>query len=233
MSRAALLRRDLGWTLAALLLILLWEWSGLDLSALRQWGDASGFAWREAWLTSKLLHEGGRMLAWVILALMVLDAWRLWLDGPSRRERVQAIAASLLAVLLVPSIKRVSSTSCPWDLAEFGGVASYVPHWQLGVLDGGSGHCFPSGHAAAGFAFFSLYLLWRGHRPGLARALLVGVLLMGLLFGWAQLARGAHYPSHSLWSAWLCWVLVWLVHSVPAWRSAGLPLQSRLRQPSA
>lgn len=233
MSRAALLRRDLGWTLAALLLIFLWEWSGLDLSALRQWGDASGFAWREAWLTSKLLHEGGRMLAWVILALMVLDAWRLWLDGPSRRERVQAIAASLLAVLLVPSIKRVSSTSCPWDLAEFGGVASYVPHWQLGVLDGGSGHCFPSGHAAAGFAFFSLYLLWRGHRPGLARALLVGVLLMGLLFGWAQLARGAHYPSHSLWSAWLCWVLVWLMHSVPAWRRARLPLQSRLRQPSA
>jgi membrane-associated PAP2 superfamily phosphatase len=219
MSRAApMLRRDLGWTLAALLLILLWEWSGLDLAAVRLWGDASGFAWREAWLTSKLLHEGGRMLAWVILVLMVLDAWRLWLDGPSRRERVQAIAASLLAVLLVPAIKRVSSTSCPWDLAEFGGAARYVSHWQFGVLDGGAGHCFPSGHAAAGFAFFSLYLLWRGHRPRLARWMLLAVLGLGAIFGMAQMARGAHYPSHSMWSAWLCWVLVWLVQSAPGWR---------------
>jgi membrane-associated PAP2 superfamily phosphatase len=30
------------------------------------------------------------------------------------------------------------------------------------------------------------------------------VLLFGAVFAWAQLARGAHYASHSLWSAWLC-----------------------------
>lgn len=218
MSRPRLLR-DLGWTLAALALLLLWEFAGLDLASARLWGSAQGFAWREAWLTSTVLHQGGRALAWLLLGLMVLDAWRLWLDGPSRRARLQAIAASLAAVLLVPSIKRISNTSCPWDLAEFGGVASYVPHWQLGLLDGGAGHCFPSGHAAAGFAFFSLYLLWRGHRPALARAALAGVLLLGALFGWAQLVRGAHYPSHSLWSAWLCWVVVWAVQALPQRRS--------------
>jgi membrane-associated PAP2 superfamily phosphatase len=26
-------------------------------------------------------------------------------------------------------------------------------------------------------------------------------------FGGAQYLRGAHYPSHTLWTAWLCWVL--------------------------
>ena len=31
--------------------------------------------------------------------------------------------------------------------------------------------------------------------------------MAGLLFGGAQTLRGAHYPSHSLWTAWLCWTL--------------------------
>ena len=44
------------------------------------------------------------------------------------------------------------------ELAEFGGVAQHVSHWSLGVLDGGPGHCFPSGHASSAFAFFALLL---------------------------------------------------------------------------
>ena len=36
---------------------------------------------------------------------------------------------------------------------------------------------------------------------------LAGVCVTGLLFGWAQLARGAHFASHTLWSAWLCWAV--------------------------
>jgi hypothetical protein len=73
--------------------------------------------------------------------------------------------------------------------------------------DGGPGHCFPSGHAVAAFAFLPLYFQWRSERPRVAVALLAWVLGLGLLFGWAQLARGAHFPSHTLWSAWLCWVI--------------------------
>jgi membrane-associated PAP2 superfamily phosphatase len=82
-----------------------------------------------------------------------------------------------------------------------------VPHWLPGVADGGPGHCFPSGHAVAAFAFFGLYFLWRPHRPRLAAATAAATLIIGLAFGWAQLARGAHYLSHTLWSAWLCWAV--------------------------
>ena len=127
--------------------------------------------------------------------------------GPSRSDRLRWLGACLACLLLVPLAKRFSRTSCPWDVAEFGGSASYVPHWLLGTLDGGPGHCFPSGHAVAAFAFFSGYFLRRDTRPRLARVWLAGVLLAGLAFGWAQLARGAHYPSHTLWSAWLCWAV--------------------------
>jgi membrane-associated PAP2 superfamily phosphatase len=92
-------------------------------------------------------------------------------------------------------------------LAEFGGAARHLSHWRWGVADGGPGHCFPSGHAVSAFAFFGLYFLWRGHDAGRARILLWAVLGVGLLFGSAQLVRGAHYPSHTLWTAWLCWTI--------------------------
>jgi membrane-associated PAP2 superfamily phosphatase len=37
--------------------------------------------------------------------------------------------------------------------------------------------------------------------------MLAATLGFGLLFGWAQLVRGAHFPSHTMWSAWLCWTI--------------------------
>ncbi len=200
-------RFDLPVTLLVLAALLLWDTSGGDLALAHWYGTRTGFAWRDAWLTKSLLHDGGRLLAWGVLGLLVVDALHPLLPGPTRGERWRWIGVMLASGLLVPSLKLFSRTSCPWDLAEFGGAASYVSHWQIGVPDGGRGHCFPSGHAVVAFVFFGFYFLWRGHRPLLARGSLAVVLVVGSLFGWAQWARGAHYLSHTLWSAWLCWAL--------------------------
>ncbi len=203
-------RRDGPSTLAALLALLAWDASGADLAAARLFGDAQGFAWRDGFWTRTLLHDGGRIAAWVLLAALVAAALRAGAGTavqPGRTTRWRWIGVVLAGVVAVPAFKRVSLTSCPWDLAEFGGVAHYVSHWSRGLADGGTGHCFPSGHAVAAFAFFGLYFQWRDLNPRRARAWLVGVLAAGLAFGGAQLARGAHYPSHTLWAAWLCWAL--------------------------
>lgn len=218
-----LLVTDLGITLLGLAALLAWDASGLDLAVVRAFGDAHGFAWRDAWFTRVLLHDGGRWLAWGVIALLLADALQPRLAGPPRGARWYWLAVTFGCALLVPAIKRVSMSSCPWDLAEFGGIASYVPHWQFGAIDGGPGHCFPSGHAVAAFAFFGGYFAWRGSRPGIARAWLIAVCAAGLAFGWAQLARGAHYPSHTLWSAWLCWAAcVAAAHAPRSARSASL-----------
>lgn len=209
------------WLAAAALLA--WDFGGIDLSVTRLFGDAHGFAWRDSWLTAGLLHQGGRMLAWALLGLLVLDAIRPMLAGPPRRERAATVLATLACLVLVPALKRTSSTSCPWDLREFGGLAWHVPHWAWGVADGGPGHCFPSGHAAAAFAFFSLYLGWKHHRPRLAAWMLIAVTLLGASFGLAQIARGAHHASHVLWSAWLCWVVCLVVQA----RTAALKWPAR------
>ena len=200
-----------------LVALLVWELGAWDLAVTRWYGNAGGFAWRDAWWLRSGLHDGGRLLAWALLALLAVDALRPLVAGPSRRERGYWLAVALACVLLVPAIKRFSTTSCPWDLQAFGGHAAYVPHWVLGLADGGPGHCFPSGHAVAAFGFLGGYFLWRPHRPRLARAWLAGVLLAGALFGWAQLARGAHFVSHTLWSAWLCWAVTVVAHWAQVW----------------
>ncbi|MDO9074367.1 MAG: phosphatase PAP2 family protein [Rubrivivax sp.] len=208
MGRGQALRRDLAVTLGSLLALLAWDASGADLPAARLFGSARGFAWRGNFWTSTLLHDGGRIAAWLMLALLVVAALRAGAGSavqPGRAARWRWVAVMLLAVLAVPALKRLSLTSCPWDLAEFGGVAHYVSHWARGPGDGGGGHCFPSGHAVAAFAFLGLYFQWRDLNPRRARAWLLGVGAVGLAFGGAQLVRGAHYPSHTLWTAWLCW----------------------------
>ncbi|MBA4177076.1 MAG: PAP2 family protein [Leptothrix sp. (in: Bacteria)] len=209
-ARGSVLRRDLRVTGLALLALLAWDFSGADLTAARLFGNLHGFAWRDNFWASTVLHDGGRLAAWVLLAALLVIALRTpalpaW--GPSRAVRWRWTGVMLLCVLAVPALKRFSATSCPWDLAEFGSVARHVSHWALGQRDGGAGHCFPSGHAVAAFAFLGLYFQWRDFDAHRARRRLGAVLAAGLLFGTAQLARGAHYPSHTLWSAWLCWTL--------------------------
>lgn len=208
--------RLLGGLLLAALLLAGWEASGWDLVVSGWFGNASGFAWRDHPFTRDLLHDGGRWLAAAVLVLLVVDAIRPLVAGPARRQRWLGIALVLPPLAVVPALKRLSSTSCPWDLAAFGGTLPYVPHWLPGVTDGGSGHCFPSGHAVAAFALWGTVFAWHEARPGLARAWFVGVALVGLLFGWAQLARGAHFVSHTLWSAWLCAAL-----AAAGWMLAG------------
>jgi len=196
-----------------LLLLLAWDASGLDLAAARAFGTSQGFAWRDHWLVGHVLHTGGRWLALVVLGLLALNALLPgglpWLFGGKlgRGQRGWWLAATLACAVLVPGMKQITQTSCPWDLQEFGGVANYVHHWRLEVRDGGGGHCFPSGHAASVFALLSGWFVLRQPHPQAARIWLAVVVLMGLLFGTAQLMRGAHYPSHTLWTAWFCWVI--------------------------
>lgn len=208
--------RDGLWAALGLLLLLLWEASGADLAVVRTFGSAAGFVWRDGWWARGVLHQGGRFLSWLVFFGLAAQAVRVAYRRPagpdelSARARLAWLAIALVAVAWVGLLKHQSLTSCPWDLAEFGGRAQPVSHWRallLGQADGGPGGCFPSGHAVSAFTFFTQYFLWREHRPDVARAWLVGVWIFGLLFGAAQLVRGAHYPSHTLWSAWLCWVL--------------------------
>jgi membrane-associated PAP2 superfamily phosphatase len=203
-------------TLISLALLLLWDATGLDVALASRAGTPIGFPWREHWFLVKVMHEGARSLSWVlVIALFISIRWPFWiLRRLSAGERAQLAFTTLASVLAVSLLKLTSSTSCPWDLQAFGGAAHYVSHWAWGVRDGGGGNCFPAGHASAGFAYIGGYFVFRRSSPGIARAWLACALVAGLALGLSQQLRGAHYMSHTLWTAWVCWVTAFAIDAL-------------------
>ncbi|MGV1045796.1 phosphatase PAP2 family protein [Limnohabitans sp.] len=211
--------RDLTlYSLLALLCVMAWDFSGLDYPLMQAMGDAQGFSWKDNWWLEAVLHTKARQLAGVVLLGLVLMVWwpRGWFRHLSRLQRIEIVMGVLWCLLCISSLKRISLTSCPWDLQDFGGPAVYVSHWRWGVADGGAGHCFPGGHASSALAFLALCLPWltnatvADRRRG--RALLIGVLVLGFILGMTQTVRGAHYPSHTLWTGLICWAVSVLNH---------------------
>jgi len=198
------------------LALVAWDVARLDMPLARWWGDAQGFALRDSWLLADVLHDGARRLAWALTLALCLGVWwpQGWLRAISTARRLQLAGTTLAAALAVSTLKSFSGTSCPWDMAEFGGVASYVSHWAWGVFDGGPGHCFPAGHASAGFGFVAPWFVLRRTAPRLALPWIIAALAAGSLLGLAQQVRGAHFMSHTLWTAWLCWAVGLVVDEI-------------------
>lgn len=221
-------------SLLGLTLTLLWDATGLDLWVMSKLGSAHGFALQHNWWLETILHQRARDLAWVALALLAAMVWRpigFFRQLPSQ-QRTEMLLGTLLALLLINVIKHDSLTSCPWDLQMFGGVAEYRSHWSWGVPDGGPGRCFPGGHASAALAFLALPLSLLSSQKAADRRIgwwgLAAVLLVGGLLGAAQTLRGAHFPSHTLWTAQVCWTaalvnqLVW--RAVSKYRFKPVPI---------
>lgn len=202
-------------TLGLLAIAAAWDASGLDLPLARLAGGTAGFPLREHWLLADVLHDAGRRVAWLLELGLCIGVWLPF--GPLRElrtwQRLRLAVATLAAAAAVSLIKGLSPASCPWDLAIFGGLARHVSHWNF-QPDGGSGHCFPAGHASAGASFVSGYFSFRDSNPQVARRWLALALAAGCLFGGAQQLRGAHFMSHTLWTACICWAVAWGVHAL-------------------
>lgn len=207
-------RPDAWISVISLFVLLAWDFSSGDMQMAQWWGQTSGFALRDDWWMVKVMHEGARNLGWALLLALGVGIWRPWgaLRQVATAERVSLFVAVLSALLVVTLIKGMSKTSCPWDLQMFGGTAAYVSHWAVFQVDGGGGHCFPAGHASTGFAFVAAYFSLRQSGANSARLWLVCALLVGLVLGLSQQIRGAHFMSHTLWTAWLSWTVGWLSH---------------------
>lgn len=202
-------------TMIGLLVVLAWDASGWDIAVAKMMGNTQGFYLADSYFLSAYLHTGARNASLVLAAALIGSTIRPWgiFKTFSRRELLWAIVTTLLCALLVSAIKRFSHTSCPWDMEWFGGTIRYVSHWSR-ESDGGPGNCFPAGHASSAFAFVPYYFLFAfASRPTnnkRATTWLIGVCTLGMLLGFVQQLRGAHFTSHTLWTAWLCWSVAYI-----------------------
>jgi len=124
-----------------------------------------------------------------------------------RAIALPAFAGMALAAVAVAGLRELSGHSCPWDLAEFGGTAQWFPVFGDVPAAPGPGRCLPAAHASTGFALFALYFALRDGQPRLARWALALAWLLGLTAAAVQVARGAHFASHALWTAWVAWAV--------------------------
>lgn len=204
----------------------LWLWLGLPATG---WDDALARAYfdpvqqlfplRHAFWLTTVAHSGLKAavtaLALGALARALLGfVWPRW-----RTHRARWLWTALavgLASGAVSLLKAHSALSCPWSVLGYGGQAPHLALFDALPPGARAGHCFPAGHASGGFALWAFYFGWRDAQPRRARWAFWGALALGSVMGWAQMARGAHFLSHTLWSAWVVWmVLLALYAGVP------------------
>ncbi len=197
--------------LAFVAIAALFAMTDLDRTLAHAWAfDATlgVFRARGAWWSTNLVHDGGRHLVWAIwlatigtyVASFVIDDWRAY-----RRPALFTFVAIALATLAVNVLKALSNVDCPWDLIDFGGALPYVPFFADRPNALPSAACFPGSHSSSGFALVAFYFALQERWPRAARVALLSALAVGAVFAFAQEARGAHFLSHDLWSAFIVW----------------------------
>lgn len=212
------------WRELAVLLVLatlgttLFWFTDLDLRAARYFHhpDLPGDGWpvADAPLWQFFYRYAGAITATLALSgLAVLVAGSLvarW-----RRWRVHGLFAVLL-VLLGPGLmvnavfKDHWGRPRPHQVEELGGPLAYLPPFALG--EAGKAKSFPCGHCSVGFSFAALWLVLRRHHRRLARAVLAGGILLGVLMGVGRMAAGAHWLSDVVWAALIPWLVAWVLY---------------------
>jgi membrane-associated PAP2 superfamily phosphatase len=165
------------------------------------------------WLLKNTLHDAARIVsatAALILFAVAAAAWAMPRDARLRvyrKELLFAAIAALAATLTVGTLKHFSAHACPWDLEHFGGTALYHPLLAARPAPPVPVGCFPAAHPLSGYAWLAAGFSLLPHAPRLARRWWQLAFLLGTLLGAVQVARGAHFPSHVLWTAWVTWAV--------------------------
>lgn len=153
---------------------------------------------------SGLLATIHNVQTWAVVAFgLLLMPW------PSRRAPRRAsiylLACIAVTTLGVGALKQVSPVECPWSLTEFGGAQMFKHTFATQLSDAHAGHCAPGAHSSGAFALLGVFVLLRQRRHRAALPVLLGVSGLGLSFALCQWVRGAHFPSHDLWTACIAW----------------------------
>lgn len=190
-----------------------WDLLLADAAFSRQ---TNGFPWRHAWLTEQFNHVIlKRLFTLAALAFVAAAVWDLfsprrwsWL----RRFQLRVVALSAIAVPLAISImKQMSDSHCPWDLQRYGGSEPYVRLFEALPAGLAQGQCMPAGHASSALWMLSIAVFFVPRRLTRSAVVLAFFLALGLAVGWLQQLRGAHFLSHTLWSAWVALTIVMLI----------------------
>ena len=170
------------------------------------------FPLRNYWFLEVAMHYWIKY-AVVVLAVMVLAAYvlsfRIALLAPLRRVLFFLVLAMGLSSGAVSYLKSVSHKQCPYDLKMYGGYAPYIALLEKTPDGVKPGRCWPGGHSSTGFCLMAFYFAGRHLRNRrLASWGLLGGFGLGFVLGFGRVMQGAHFLSHQLWTALICWLVM-------------------------
>ncbi len=198
--------------------------SGIDLWLQQRWFDAPGDWWwpKDEPFGRLVLYDGIKhglvILGIALLGLLTLGRQHAWVRS-HRRGLLIVLASMVLVPTIVAGLKSISGVPCPRQLEIFGGSLPDMSifDWRPVILQQPRRpHCFPAGHASAGFALMSLYFLFHHRRAHLA-GLAAGTAL-GSLMGAYKMLIGDHFLSHTLATALIAWFIICLL-AIPGRRA--------------
>lgn len=164
-----------------------------------------------------VMHQWAKYVLVLIVSLVIAGFLLTFIIAPLKPQRrlLLFLALSLTqAPAVVSGLKPITNKHCPWDLVEFGGFLPYTRLLESTPPGLKPGNCFPAGHATTGFVLMAFYFAGRARRqPRLARAGLAAGLVAGMVLGMGRMLQGAHFLSHTLWSAVVCWIVIALFYA--------------------
>lgn len=218
-----------GLPLAMLAALLVFEPSRLDFAISNLfYVQGQGFIGRHNDFLEDVLHDRAKQLVIAVGVLAIIGFLLSLLPTrlrPLRRTLGYLVLAMALSTSFVTPLKKITQMHCPWSLEEYGGVEHFSP--LLGpraVSVEKPGNCWPGGHAAAGFALFALFFALRDRCPRSAKAALVTAMILGTLFSLVRMLQGAHFLSHNLWTAALCWLIGLGLYDLMLYQPASSPV---------
>jgi len=212
----------LSYTALALILLLLQQFGGDEWLTALFWDPATRtFPLRRDPTLDFWLHDAVKppvvALGIVTLGLFAASFWK---PGLRERRKYYGYCAlnMALAAGLISLIKSGSCQSCPYDLIEYGGRHPHIRLFDATPLGAVMGKCWPGAHAATAFSLLGYVLAVRtAGRARLAGWLAVFVIVFGVVLSLTQVARGAHFMSHQVWTATIDWTVALVLHRL-FWR---------------
>jgi membrane-associated PAP2 superfamily phosphatase len=189
----------------------------------------------DAWLTAQFWDPQTRSFPWrhdetlklwlhtsvkppvVALGIATLLALIASFGNNRLRPYHKLLAYCVLSMVLgsgvISLLKSGSCQSCPYDLLEYGGKNPHIGLFDAIPIGAVLGKCWPGAHAATAFSLFGYYfaartLGWQRR----AQAVLAFIVVFGLVLSLTQVARGAHFLSHQVWTAAIDWTIAIGLH---------------------
>lgn len=191
---------------SAIVLLVIFPIGGvIDRHLIQPWISHSGqFFVRDNWYLAILNHVIVKDLltgVYVFFLVLWLCTFKIQRLKIYRWQYGYMFWVSMLSTNIVGLIKSQSAHACPWNMTH-ATTQGYI--WDFSATHG---HCFPGGHASAGFALMTGYFVYRSTQYSRAVFYLLAGILLGFAMGWAQMMRGAHFLSHNLWTWWIVWAI--------------------------